>query len=350
MTPYWLLFAFFAFGAFFTTASPHQRFSAANPFFLLGGLAVALMVGLRFEVGGDWSSYERIFFFASHSSLWQVLTLGDPGYQFLNWIVQSIGGELWIVDLACGAVFITGLFKLARLQPNPWLAVVVAVPYLIIVVGMGYTRQSMALGFIMIGLAGLMRGTSPVRFLVYVALATLFHKTAVVMTGVVFATGHRTRLVNVVITLSAAYVLYDLFVSSFLTTFSRNYLETGYEAQGALVRVLMNFVPAVLFLLRPSRFGFDERELGIVRIMAFAGLAFPFLLYLVPSSAAVDRLALYISPLQMIILSRIPGAYVREDFGKVIILAYGVAVQFVWLNFAQHANDWIPYRLWPFTA
>jgi hypothetical protein len=257
-----------------------------------------------------------------------------------------VGGDLWLIDLVCGAVFVTGVYKLARLQPNPWLAVVVAVPYLIIVVGMGYTRQSIALGFGMIGLAGLMRGSTAFRFVIYIILATLFHKSAIVMT-LALAAGHRSRVINVLIGASAAFVLYDLFVSSAVAGLSRNYLEAGYDAQGATVRVFMNFVPAVLFLLRPRGFGFDEREINVVRIMAYAGLVFPVLLWLVPSSAAVDRLALYISPLQMIILSRIPGVYVKEDFGKVIILAYAIAVQFVWMNFAQHAGDWIPYRVWP---
>ena len=92
-----------------------------------------------------------------------------------------------------------------------------------------------------------------------------------------------------------------------------------------MVRVFMNFLPAAIFLLAPTRFGFDERELGIVRILAIAGLLFPILLFTVPSSAAVDRLALYISPLQMIILSRVPGSLIKEDFGKVIICAYAVS-------------------------
>lgn len=345
MTPYWVLLFFFSVGALLTPGWSN-RGAAPNPFFVLGAIAVALMIGFRFHVGGDWFSYERIFFAVSHLNLWDAVTNGDPGFRLLNWITYQIGGDLWLVDLVCGAVFVTGVYKLARLQPNPWLAVVVAVPYLIIVVGMGYTRQSIALGFGMIGLAGLMRGSTAFRFVAYVILATLFHKSAIVMT-LALAAGHRSRIVNVLIGASAAFVLYDLFVSSAFPTLSRNYLEAGYDAQGATVRILMNFVPALFFLLRSRQFGFDEREINVVRIMAYAGLVFPILLWLVPSSAAVDRLALYISPLQMIILSRIPGVYLKEDFGKVIILAYAVAVQFVWMNFAQHAGDWIPYRVWP---
>lgn len=345
MTPYWVLLFFFSVGALLTPGWS-SRGATPNPLFVLGAIAMALMIGLRFQVGGDWYSYERIFFAVGHLNLWEAVTNGDPGFRLLNWVTHQVGGDLWLIDLVCGAVFVTGVYKVARLQPNPWLAVVVAIPYLIIVVGMGYTRQSIALGFGMIGLAGLMRGSTAFRFVTYIILATLFHKSAIVMT-LALAAGHRSRVVNVLIGASAAFVLYDLFVSSAVAGLSRNYLEAGYDAQGATVRVFMNFVPAVLFLLRPRGFGFDEREINVVRIMAYAGLVFPVLLWLVPSSAAVDRLALYISPLQMIILSRIPGVYVKEDFGKVIILAYAVAVQFVWMNFAQHAGDWIPYRVWP---
>jgi hypothetical protein len=30
------------------------------------------------------------------------------------------------------------------------------------------------------------------------------------------------------------------------------------------------------------------------------------------------------------------------------VLAYSFAVQFVWLNFADHARSWVPYRIFPF--
>ena len=344
MTVYWLMLVYFVAGALLIPAN-WQRTSNTSPFFWFGAITVVILIGFRYWIGGDWPQYERLFSFAGYASLSQIIFMGDPGYQILNWVVRHLGLEIWVVNLGCGAVYGIGLFKLARLQPNPWLAIAVAIPYLIIVVGMGYTRQSVALGFVMIGLAALMRGSTVVRYAAYIIIATLFHRSAIVMT-VVLAAGHRSRFTNLLIGASVAYVLYDLIVSSAFPALSRNYLETGYEAQGAMVRVFMNFLPAAIFLLAPTRFGFDERELGIVRILAIAGLLFPILLFTVPSSAAVDRLALYISPLQMIILSRVPGSLIKEGFGKVIICAYAVAVQFVWLNFAQHARDWVPYRFW----
>ncbi len=53
-------------------------------------------------------------------------------------------------------------------------------PYLINIVAMGYTRQSVALGFAMIGLAAL--GEQRVRrFVLWVLVGALFHKSAVLL-------------------------------------------------------------------------------------------------------------------------------------------------------------------------
>ena len=55
----------------------------------------------------------------------------------------------------------------------------VAVPYIVIVVAMGYTRQGAALGIIMAGLADYLRRESIMRLAAYIAFAATFHATAV---------------------------------------------------------------------------------------------------------------------------------------------------------------------------
>ena len=50
-----------------------------------------------------------------------------------------------------------------------------------VVVAMGYTRQLIAIGILMAGLASLGRGGSVIRFALYVALAALFYKIAVLV-------------------------------------------------------------------------------------------------------------------------------------------------------------------------
>ena len=43
--------------------------------------------------------------------------------------------------------FIIGLTIFVKSLPNPWLGYVIAFPYLITVVGMGYSRQAVVIGF-----------------------------------------------------------------------------------------------------------------------------------------------------------------------------------------------------------
>ena len=127
MLVYWLLIGYFAVGAILVRPRADRR---SGPIMLASGsLLVALAIGLRYQVGADWETYKFLFSYVKYTSLARLLTIGDPGYQLLNWAVQRIGAEIWVVNLVCGAIFAFGLFRFARAQPDPWLTVVVAIPY-----------------------------------------------------------------------------------------------------------------------------------------------------------------------------------------------------------------------------
>ena len=80
MIAYWALFAIFAIGAFFDTRfEPDLR--RPRPFWLAGGLVAMLMVGLRYEVGADWETYQFIFNRAGLFEFWRIVSIGDPGFQ-----------------------------------------------------------------------------------------------------------------------------------------------------------------------------------------------------------------------------------------------------------------------------
>jgi hypothetical protein len=70
-------------------------------------------------------------------------------------------------------------------------------------------------------------------------------------------------------------------------------------------------------------------------------------LVLSPSSAAVDRISLYLIPLQIAVLGRMPLIFKSRLFGTVMVTAYCFLVEFVWLNFAQFADLWLPYQFVP---
>ena len=66
-----------------------------------------------------------------------------------------------------------------------------------------------------------------------------------------------------------------------------------------------------------------------------------------PSSTAVDRLALYLIPLQLAVLPRVQYLFHGQLFGRAVIVAYAGLVLFTWLNFAVHSRYWVPYQIYP---
>src|SRR5690606_37923270 len=118
-------------------------------------MALAVVMGFRHQVGGDWGSY--LYQFARFESpLFELLDAAkDPGYSFAGWVVTRLGGDIHGLNFACALPLAIGTVALARRQPWPMLALLAAVPYLLIVVGMGYTRQSAAIGYALLGLVAL---------------------------------------------------------------------------------------------------------------------------------------------------------------------------------------------------
>lgn len=311
-------------------------------------LLILLVVGLRYEVGGDWLNYSYLFRYTAAVGIERAIDATDPGYQLINWIVSVAGGSVVTVNLVCAAIFCWGLDRFARSQPSPWLTVLVAIPYLVVVVAMGYTRQATAIGILMAGLATLLNGAGILRFSIYVAVATLFHKTAIVMLPFAVFAIQQNRLVNLVVGTAVAILLYRSFLADALEGFVEHYLDAQYSSQGALVRVLMSFVPAVLFFGSSRRLGLGHREYRLWWIFSLTAIAVLPLLFILPSSTAVDRLALYLIPLQLAVIPRIGGLFSDRRIGILAVTGYSAAVLVIWLNFASFSSAWIPYRFAPF--
>ena len=346
MLVYWLMFAYFAVGAM--TEQPGVRKRGSDLLLRFGGIAIAALIGFRFEVGADWGPYEYIFAHSENSGFADMPSIADPGYFAVNLLVHWLGADLWLVNLICGAIFAWGLIRFAELQERPWLAVTVAIPYLVIVVAMGYSRQAVAIGLVMAGLASYLKTGSVLRFAAHVLIAASFHKTGVVALPLVAVANERGRVVNVLITVAVTYLLYTYFLSAQVSRFVTNYIDTRYAAEGAGIRVAMSVVPALLFFARSRQLGFAERERKVWRNLSIAALGFLVLLFALPSSAVVDRFALYVIPLQLVVLSRPRAFFASEGLGTAAVIAYAAAVQFTWLTYAHHARFWVPYHFWPF--
>ena len=313
MWPYWLMFMLPAVAAL--SARRHRLHAATglrslklDEAWLVTVLLLTLMIGYRFEVGGDWSVYVGYVHNARHASIARILEGSDPGYRLLEWISAQMDWGIYGVNLICGVIFSIGLAVFCRSLPRPWLALAVAVPYLVIVVAMGYSRQGIALGLAMLGLVSL--GRRETRWFVFwVVLGATFHKSAVIMLPIAALAATRNRYWTAlwvgVVALGAYLLLLEEAVESFVT----NYVDADRESQGAMIRLLMNAVPAAILLLWQRRFEFIKAEAVLWRWFAIISLALLGLFLVSSSSTAVDRVALYMLPLQLVVFAHLPDVF-----------------------------------------
>ena len=367
MWPYWVMFFLPAFAAFLASHSEGSAAASLRPTgralaWILVWLLITLLVGYRFQVGGDWGNYFRYLNDVRGLDFVEVLTKEEPAYQLLNWLSVEMDWGIFGVNLIGGAIFAFGLVVFCRRQPRPWLALAVAIPYLVIVVGMGYSRQGIALALAMLGLVAL-SNRSVLGFVMWVALAATFHKSAVLLLPIAALAAARNRYWTAVWVGMTTLVLYYLLLASDVDALYTNYLVAGIQSEGTAVRLLMNVLPAVLLLIWRPRFQFAESEARLWTWFAIISMALFGIFMAIPSSTAVDRIALYMLPLQLVVFARLPdffGVQGKPDSGArhprkvkdatimlATILIYYTAVQFVWLNYAQYSKWWLPYRFYP---
>ena len=351
MFVYWLLFLLPAWLAV-TRLRPVQSQSARWPalwhaFFWL----LVLVIGLRHQVGGDWGNYVENVELVTNVSLQDALGANkDPAYSLLNWLAAESGLGIYFVNTVCAALFAWGLLAFCRAQPRPWLALVVAVPYLVTVVAMGYTRQGTAIGLAMLALVAL-ADRKMLRFVIFVVLAATFHMSAVILMPLALLAGTKRKIWTAIWVGLSSVLFYVLLLMDSIDVLQTNYIEAEYQSEGAGVRLAMNAMPAILYLLIHRKFVMPRAERVFWTWMSLGALGLLLLLVVSPSSTAVDRLGLYWIPLQLFMLSRLPNAIGKPTGFNSIwvywVVAYSAVVLFVWLFFATHANSWLPYQFYP---
>ncbi len=318
----------------------------------MGFMAVLLvgMVGLRHEVGGDWAAYFNYLEMMRGEPLRVLLSPNEPGYLLLNWLGANVWGSIYIVNTLSATLLMWGLVAFSRCQPRPLLAMLVALPYLLTVVGMGYTRQSAAIGLVMLGIVAIYQG-SVWRYLVWVLFAVLFHMSAVFMLPFAFFVLRRYMLLYGLLLLLIGGLLIAILLP-LLNYLLDSYVTTSYESDGALVRLIMIVVPAVVLLLYQRRLGLTEQLRSFWVALSWASVVLLLILLWFPAnSTAVDRVALYLLPLQLMVFSHLPSVWVFKGlprfFVTLMVAAYSVLLMLAWLLFASHSNAWLPYQFYP---
>ncbi len=345
MIPYIITWGLLAFPAF----TSKKNWSKTTLYTLLFFLVI--FIGLRIEVGGDWYNYVvDIEQYKNRPFLAEVITEPEPFYSVLAWIGSNWGGGIYVFNIVSSIIFSIGLLRFCRIQPRPWLSLLLAFPYLIIIVGMGYTRQSVAIGLEMLALLALQRKKLP-EYIGWILVGSTFHRSILILLLLPVTTISPTlkffNLIRTGLITGGAYGLYVGFIRPALSVSLVYYAADQMTSSGAWTRVILCVLPAIALLLVRSRFNLDRIENRIWTCFALLALGSALGLALGLPTTMIDRLALYLIPLQIFVGSRLPETRLfalKPVAWKQILILLSFSVMMVWLLFALHAYAWLPYR------
>ena len=305
---------------------------------------LVILIGLRNEVGCDWFAYLEGLEQSKDTEWNEIFAIrSDPGHTLIGWLSIYLNTNEYGVNLIYAGIFVFGLIKLSIAQPIPWLAILVAIPYLVIVVAMGYTRQAAAIGFLMYCIIHLVK-QRVIAYLFIVLFAGLIHKTAFIFVVFVFFLPGSSRIINglgVGLLIGITGGAYLVEQAEFLVL---NYVTYTMDSGGAQIRTLMNLPPALIFFANWSKWGLEYKDRWLWGIFALISIVCVPLVFV--ASTAVDRMALYLIPLQLVVWARFPvlvNGYIGRTSAVIIVALYYALVQFTWLVFGTHAYCWVPY-------
>lgn len=325
-----------------------SRRSARWPLASFWIVLLFLFVAFRYEVGCDWSGYERNFEAARYVTTAEAISQREPGFWSVLAAIHAAGLEYPYINLLLAIPFFWGLAHMARRQPDPLGFVILSFPVLIINMPMSALRQSAAIGLIFFAFVAFQK-RDLVRFVTFVLAAGLFHLSALAFLAMApFARYRVSRwsiAASVVLVLPGAYfALADAF-----SIYVDRYVGTGIDAAGAVYRSGMLAATAALFFLvlrRPFHRWFSaEYQLALIGTwIMLATLPMAFV-----SSVISDRFGYYITPIQLMILARIP--YLVRGPSALLLSASPYAalglMLVVWTNLSWHFQQcYVPYQTW----
>lgn len=308
-----------------------------------------LFIGLRHEVGGDWFSYinylkelrlspEKFFDFRS-----------DWGFNLLLYIFFNSKYNIYIVNFICAFIFISSIFYFAYRQNSPIMVLFVSVPYIINVVGMGYTRQSVAYAFLIFAIFAL-KNQRNLFFIFLIVFGSLFHKSLIVFLILYIININKITIKEVlgfviIIVIICAFVIYRLDTINFYIYY---YIGEGQhlESTGTIFRYLINLIPSIIFILFYKNLKCTKSEKRLYLLFSFFTIFGLILFQYAPT--AFDRIGLYLTIIQLYVYSNLDIIFKNvflKRLSYVCVFFLYFTINYVWLNFSTYKASWVPYNI-----
>jgi hypothetical protein len=260
-------------------------------------------------------------------------------YALINFLANSLDLKIYFVNLITAFILVTGIYVYTKTKKYFPYLLIYATPYLLFVVGMGYTRQAMAIGFIFWGLYFLEKKRN-IFSNISMFFAFLSHKTvaAILFLQLLLKLRPMTLVITLVILLFFGFFYRDYLIFAF-----NAYILHHMQSKGFWFRYLEASILIIpfLFLYLKDR----NKESYLKPFIALYLLIIP-LVFITNSTTVADRFFLYTFPLQVYAINSLLGRF-DKSFSmllKISLVGISLLTLIGWFNYAMHRHCWLPYQ------
>lgn len=305
---------------------------------------LSIFIGFRYEIGGDWVIYQNFFDNISEIKFNQII-VSSPIYVLINKIAFYSNINFVGVNFICSIIFMFSLAYFLQNSKNRWLALAISFPIIIVVLGMGYTRQGLAFSFCLLLIRSLEDKKIFLSF-IYVIVAILTHKSALFVTSLLI-------FLNFWYYKKYHYLFISILIPLFFLIFySINYKHLIYfyigEGQhmfsyGSFPRAILITIIAITFLLFRKKF----KNMTNYQVFIYSSFCI-IILFLLPfsflASIVSDRLLFYLYPLKLALFSfaNLKDKKIRSVIYLITFVYYFYFIS--WLSFGVNSFSWVPYK------
>lgn len=312
-------------------------------------LIYTIMGGFRYEVGMDWSNYQRLHGDVEYMSFHEIIFESEP-LSFLLFKLSSIFCDcMLLTNCFSVAVLTAGIFLFSSRTPAPWIAIVSATPYLYIAFGLSGVRQAIGIGISLI-VFSFWDHRRLYTTLPLIGLGALFHSSASII-GIFYAaciqTTKKTKIFFMLPTLIffGGLIFKVLGGQDTVQLYSDRYLKSSdVDSSGALFHVSFIAIPSIIFFLLRKKISLNIKFPELVTWGALVGLL--LIMFLFVSSTGASRLSLYLYFVPMAVY---PALCVNSSSSldgqlRLSIIMIHFAILYVWLAFANNSFAHLPYQ------
>lgn len=313
--------------------------------FLIMMPAMILFAGTRDWVGCDFYGYLKRFERYQFYSFEEYGSNADFGFTLLNYFVSGLGLDYMWVNLFCALIFFVCLTLFALRRENPLGLLALFFPILIVQLAMSGIRQATATAILLLAWNAFVDGKR-FRVLAWILIAGTFHSTAIIFLPMFFLVNRTFAAWKLLLASIVIAPLALLFAGEQVTVYQQRYIEGDVQSLGALFRLGLIVITVAMFEM--YRTGFKEKYPEDYELMrAFSLFSIGLVVVFFVSTLVAHRLAYYVTPVQLLILMRLP-IVVNERYRSALIssgpyLVYGLYM-LVWFGTSRHADIcYVPY-------